>query len=230
MEPRVTRSLGLLLAILCLALPACEEDPARSVKIATRAPVAAESRGATPFGGAPLAGLPPGTPPGTPWHLDVCSGEPEPPQGPSTLRATGPCAFEHRAATNCESAGDDFIVAITRKTAGNATLVVFLNVERYRGPGSYENAEMFVAVQDGTSLYRWWGDTVNATVGPDEAFVTLTSARLEAEPLHMDCVRVIGPETNYLYDCEKLSNERTAVDNTFEDISGTLVCETKKDG
>ncbi len=222
------RSSTLLLAILCLAAPACEDDPARSVKIATRPPVAAEPIAALPGGaGTPAQGTPP---PGTPWHLDVCSSDPEPAQGPSTLRATGPCAFEHRGAMNCESAADDFIVALTRKTASNATLVVFLNVERYHGPGSYESAEMFVAVQDGTTLYRWWGDTVTATVGPDEAFVSLTNARLDAEPLHMDCVRVIGPATNYLYDCEKTSAERTAVDETTEVLSGTLVCETKKNG
>ena len=247
----MTRSSALI--IVCLAALACEDDPARAVKIAARPPAVAASAVKSPGAVTPpdAATLPDGSEPSRPegparsvdtaarppaaggaaarsagsgWHPEACPPPAETSSGPGSLSVTGPCAFEHRAPVSCESTPDDFIVAMTRKAARDATLVVYLNVEKYHGPGKYDGAQMFVAVQDGTSLYRWSSDTLDATVGPGEAFVSLSRARLEAEPLLVDCSRTIGPSTNYQYQCEGRSSGKTDIESTFEVVSGRLSC------
>jgi hypothetical protein len=156
-------------------------------------------------------------------------GCPPPPEqqsvGPSSLTATGPCAFEQRAAATCESSIDDFVVALTRKANNGATLVLHVNFEHYHGPGTYDDARMFVAVQDGKSLSRWSNDRARITVGPDEAFVVLPDTRLAAEPMFVDCSRVIGPDTNYQPNCAGQTSAKTPLEGTIEVVSGKLQCE-----
>ena len=125
-------------------------------------------------------------------RLDFCPPPAEDSTGPSHLIANGPCGFEHRGAASCESLPDDFIVALTRKALHGSTLVIFLNVERYHGPGAYDGAQMFETVQSGTGIHRWSSDSVHATVGPGEAFVTFPETRLEEEPMLMGCTALIG--------------------------------------
>jgi hypothetical protein len=96
--------------------------------------------------------------------------------------ATGACAFRHQGAVNCTSLEDDFILETSRPSARQSTLIIYLNVETYHGPGNYDEAQMLVSVQDATGLFRWRSDTVLATVGADEKFVDLQSTRLEALP------------------------------------------------
>ena len=45
-----------------------------------------------------------------------------------------------------------------------APQVVYLNVEKYAGPGHYDGAQMFIGVQDSTSINRWSSDDVTVTV------------------------------------------------------------------
>jgi hypothetical protein len=61
-------------------------------------------------------------------------------------------------------------------------------------------------------------------VGPGEAFATISEAKLEAEPMLVDCNRVIGPDTNYQYDCGGRTDEKTPLESTFEVVSGKLQC------
>ena len=97
--------------------------------------------------------------------------------------------------------------------------MVYINVEKYEGPGTYDGAEVFVGVQDKTSIYRWSGDGIAITVGPGEEFVVLPRTRLEAEPAFVDCT---GPMTNF--QCEGRGGVEALL-TTTEVVSGTLWCE-----
>jgi hypothetical protein len=158
-----------------------------------------------------------------PWSLQACPPPPEDSPGPSSLAVSGPCAFSHVGAVSCASTGDDFIVAASRKAAGGATLVLYINVEKYRGPGTYVGTQMFVAVQDGKSIYRWSNDNGRVTVGADEKFVAMPTIRLAGEPLHIDCSRQIEPATNYQFQCEGTA-DAAAMEQSVEEVSGVLRC------
>jgi hypothetical protein len=218
MEAGVTRA-SVIAIVACLAAVACDEDPACSVKVASRPPGTAVS----------VVG-----PPGTvatarnaEWRPESCPPPPEDSPGRSALVVTGPCAFEHRGAVSCESTRDDFIIAATRKAAHGATLVIYVNVEKYAGPGSYNGAQMFVEVEDGTSIYRWSNDNFPITVGRGEEFAVLPATRLDAEPLLVNCSGQVGPQSNWLYDCKGVGGS-TPIEGTTEVVSGTLWCDQKK--
>lgn len=201
----------------CVLLAACSDDPARSVKILSRPPAPVTTTEApTPAAAAPDRNRLP----------DFCP-PPDDAPGPGSFRVGGPCAFRHRPRVSCQSLADDFIVAIPRKAKNGASLVVYLNVEHYSGPGDYDGAQLFVAVQSGTSIYRWSSDAVHAVVGAKEAFVTLPETRLDQEALRVQCSRLIGPESNYQYQCAASSEANLALDNAAEIASGTLVCEAQ---
>jgi len=144
--------------------------------------------------------------------------------GPSSLIGEGPCQFEQKAQVSCEGSKDDFYAAFTRTAKNGATLVTYINVENYHGPGEYEGAQMFVALQSGTSIVRWSSDTVHATVGADEAFVDLPTTRLDAEPMLLDCSRLISASTNYQYQCAVRSATTSEIMNAPEVVSGKLQC------
>lgn len=217
-----------LVVIACLGTIGCSEDPARSVKIAAR-PQHPAAASAAPVSTTHIAKVskPPRIPdPG--WHPDFCPPPAEGSEGPSTLSASGPCEFEHRSAVSCESIGDDFIVALTRKARNGATLVVYLNVEQYHGPGTYDGGQMFIAVEGGSTIYRWSSDAVKTTVGAGEAFAELPSTRLEGEAMLLGCTSMIGPSTNYQYQCDPARDAPLAIDKTVEIVSGKLQCRQVK--
>ncbi len=252
-----------LLLAACLAAPACEEDPARSVKIVAR-PAAAAQRAEAPSGAAsqaaapavlssqppaPASGAATASPPravaGPPkeaakpphearaeakpeeaaaaatWRPPGCPPPPEASSGPSSFTVSGPCAFEHRTEVACEALEDDFLVTLTRKAAGGGTLMVFINVEFYKGPGDYTGAQIFVGLQDKKNMYRWSTDTMKATVGKGEQFITMPETRLEWEPAYLDCT---GPMTNYQCGGRGAMSDLPI---TTELISGTLRCQPK---
>ncbi len=153
--------------VACLALAACERDPASNVKIIAR-PSAASGSQTTPIQ--------------PPFRPEQCVLAPEDTAGSSNLVANGPCSFHHEGDLRCRRSIDDFYVALLRKAPGEATLAVYINVETYKGPGHYDNAQMFLTVQDGMSYYHWSSDSVRITVGPREQWVDLPTVHLEAEP------------------------------------------------
>jgi hypothetical protein len=233
---------GALVLVLCLTALACDEDPANKIKIVARPPLSSRIINATPEpteltpnteasrpgetvsraqAASGLAARPTGAGLASrtaQWRPVGCPPPHENSPGPSSLTVSGPCTFEHRAAVSCESMHDDFILTASREAARGATLMVYINVEKYKGPGSYENAEMFVGVQDETSIYRWSSDRVSITIGPDEAFAILPATRLDAEPLLVDCT---GPQTNY--QCGGRS-DTSPINGTTEVVAGTLRC------
>jgi hypothetical protein len=202
METDVTRwplaavALGGLIALAHAAEPANPSD---------------KSRGATP------AAAHPGE--REPWRK-ACPPPAEASRGPSTFKATGPCAFEHTGTFACEGLADDFYVSTTRKAANGATLTVYINVEKYHGPGDYTAAQMWIGVQDKTFIYRWSSDNLDITVGPGEAYAVLPSSKLDAEPVLVDCT---GPMTNY--QCSGRGESELFL-ATAEVVSGTLRCDT----
>ena len=190
----------------CLLAAGCDEDPASAVRIIARPAVTSVVPTRTP-----LARV-------GEWHPEACPPPPEEAPGPSTLTVTGPCAFEHHGTVSCEANGDDFLITLTRPATGGATLMIYINVEGYHGPDSYEGAQMFMGVQDRTLIYRWSSDTLSITVGPDEAFAVLPTSRIEAEPLLINCS---GPMTNY--DCSG-RGDMPLLEASTEVLSGTLRC------
>jgi hypothetical protein len=197
-------------------LAACSDDPARSVKIISQ----------------PLAPVTVYTPPRGPERNlipEFCP-PPEDSHGPGTFAAKGPCAFQQRVPVNCEALADDFIVAVPRQAKNGAMLVLYVNVEHYHGPGVYDGAQLFVAVEGGTNIYRWSSDEVRATVGPNEAFVTVARTRLDQEPMHVVCSRLIGPESNYTYQCAASSRVNLDIDSASEIVSGRLSCLSRQGG
>jgi hypothetical protein len=109
-------------------------------------------------------------------------------------------------------------MSVSRPAEGGASLVLYINVEHYKGPGNYEGAEMFVGLQDATTIYRWSSDQVPITVGPQEEYAILPTTRLEAEPLLVDCK---GPQTNY--QCGG-RNEAAPINGTVQVVAGKMQC------
>lgn len=199
------------MSALCVLLAGCGEDPAKSVKIA------AENSGPVTVAYTSPKG------PDRDLLADYCPPEQDA-AGPGTLAVTGPCAFRVRQPVHCEVMGDDMIVAVARKARNAATAVFYLNVENYHGPGEYDGAQVFVAVESGQYIYRWSNDEVHATVGPKEAFVRLPVTKLDQEPMHIGCSKLIGPQSNYQYECAASSNGNLQRSPAVQVLSGTIEC------
>jgi hypothetical protein len=195
--------------------PSAERSPpAKKVALAA----AGAAPGAVPSG----AGLPVRE---SGWRPQGCPPPPEDGPGPSSLKATGPCTFQHQGAFTCEGMVDDLYISMSRKAANGATLMAFINVEQYKGPGHYKGAQMFVGIQDKSSIYRWSSDEVEITVGPDEEYAIVPTTKLEAEPVLVDCT---GPMDNY--QCSG-RGDAAGLLGTVTVVSGKLQCEgggTKK--
>jgi len=231
--------LGSALALLAgVAAAGCDRDPARSVKVIDRPstrsaalaePTPASDAGTNATAAAGALPLSPVVAPATAtpaasvtpaFRLGACPPLPEDDAGPSTMALDGPCTFRHRAAASCESLGDDFIMVATRPAQDGATAMIYVNVEKYTGPGKYTDAQMFVGVQDKVNIWRWSSDNVNITVGKDEAFAEMPRTRLLAEPVLVNCT---GPMTNYQCDGR---GEVSAFERSVEMVSGRLQCES----
>ena len=203
----------MMLVLLSCLTAACDEDPARKIQIVARPPSPVDIAKSSPE---PTIAPPEKSKPE--WHPAGCPPPPESSPGPSTLKVSGPCTFEHRATFACESIHDDFIVSATHEAAGGASLMVYINVEHYNGPGTYEGAEMFVGLQDATTIHRWSSDQVSITVGPEEEYAVLPATPLEAEPLLVDCS---GPQANY--QCSG-RNDTAPINGTVQMVAGKMQC------
>jgi len=182
---------------VCVLMVACEEDPARKVKVdshpATVPPPVVTSVVTNPPDDPSLAD--------PKKLLEFCPSSDARVLDPDVFTATGPCGRQQREPVLCNSLQDDFMVAFTRKMEHDANLVVYMNVEFYHGPGSYNHVEMFETLQTGSNMYRWSNDAGQATVGPDEAYIAFPKVELEAEPMLFNCENKLGPATNYQFQC-----------------------------
>ena len=158
------------LAVTSLLAAACAKDPAGSVRIALD--------GLTDGGVAHGAGRT-----SRPWRPALCPPSPEPPSpAMSHLFFGGACAFEHNGPAHCEVLQDDLYVTLSRAANEGAVVTLYVNVERYQGPGPYEAAEVQLTVQDRGSLFRWSSAGARVTVEPGEASVSFDRLPLSPEP------------------------------------------------
>ncbi len=153
-------------------------------------------------------------------HVPGCPPPPETKKGPSSITATGPCAFELTGEATCSAEYDDLLLEVARPGAKKGTeLMFFINVERYVGPKLYKPPnDMWVSLKDGAKMYRWSTNQYEATVGPGSKYVTFKDVRLEAEPILTGCV---GPQTNYQCDGRDEDNRFMT---TTAIVSGTIYC------
>ncbi|HXM56047.1 MAG TPA: hypothetical protein VOB72_11710 [Candidatus Dormibacteraeota bacterium] len=93
----------------------------------------------------------------------------------------GPCAYHEAGGAYCHAAGDDFYVVVQRPLPAGRTLDLYLDVEFYKGPGAYRDAQMLLLIQEGTTLYTWSNFRTNVTVLPGEAGVRLDRTELTPE-------------------------------------------------
>ena len=162
-----------VLMLVCLTLLGCDADPASKVKIIARPTLPP---------GSPPSAANPAAPAFIPFRPELCAVRPEPKAGSSRFVLEGPCAFRHQGNVRCRDVLDDFHTVFLRHGPGDATVSMYLNIEFYKGTGSYDGGQMFVTVQTGSSYYHWGSDSVRTTIGPGLRYVDIQETRLEAEP------------------------------------------------
>lgn len=169
LEARMRRASWFLLAIGCgLALVGCGVEAPNGIVVTPEPSVT---------GIGPLPGVPA-------WSPANCPPIPET-SAPkrSNLMFSGTCAFTHTGALTCQASGDDFYIAMKRTLPGGIPLDLYINVERYHGPDTYTgNAQVFMYVQDGQGLFRWYNFQATLMVGPNAASATLPRLDLLPEP------------------------------------------------
>ncbi len=150
--------------------PACEKDPAASVRIALNGLV----DGGVAHGGERTR---------RPWRPSLCPPLPEAQApAPSHLAFGGACAFDHASPVHCEVSQDDMYLTFSRPANEGAVVTLYVNVERYQGPGVYEAAEVLLTVRDRTALFRWSGTSPHVTIEAGETAVRFERAALSPEP------------------------------------------------
>lgn len=170
-----------LLAAGCAVLAACDADPARSVQIIARPAPSAEEAARPAPGAYAVAAT---------WQPEACP-PPESSQGEGTFVATGACAFAQTGPVSCIARGDDFFIDLTRPAGHGASLRMFGNVERYKGPGTYQGNSLLVSVRTADAVFPWNGGELKMTVGEGERFVVVEPASLlpgfmrGAGPMHV---------------------------------------------
>src|SRR5262249_46236630 len=134
------------------------------------------------------------------WVSGTCDPVPEPDRAASfsDLAFSGECAFHQTGPAQCHGREDDFYLVAHRDLEGARQLTLYVNVERYSGPGVYENdAQVHVMIKDGESLYRWSAFRTSVSLGANPGglsvsglshasstvtVVTLPTVDLAAEP------------------------------------------------
>jgi hypothetical protein len=231
-----------IVAGACLIAAACDEDPARSMKIVPR-PAAVSPAAVSP---APL-GVAAISPAAT--RLAEASpraaGAPETRAARSSATAARPSGtgasrssaeVEPPAATDWRQPGcppppeaspglSDFTAAgpcafkhrgvVACEALGDDFLVT---LTRKAGGAT----QIYLGLQDKFNIYRWSSDKLNITVGSGQQSVTFPATSLEAEPLFTNCT---GPITNF--QCQGRQFEADFL-KTREVVSGTLRCGTQE--
>jgi hypothetical protein len=165
-----------LLAVAIVALTAAGLGTAARLGVfqARTAPVGdsgldPEGRGGGAAGGSPLpsGACPPAPAPGGAEASD--------------FSFAGPCALRETGRAYCNATADDFYVVVQRPLPAGRTLDLYLDVEFYKGPGAYRDAQALLIVQEGTTLYTWSNFRANVTVLPRESGVRLERTDLSPE-------------------------------------------------
>jgi len=173
--------------LLTLVLSACGEDaPIQrlTIPVATASPVATipSPSQPAPADSTPLPAPPPTHPP-VPVECSPPSAEPASAPRGSDLVFSGACSFTESGKVSCSTQPDDFLFQFSRDTPDGPKLYLQLNVEFYKGPGSYpQNVHVLVEIPDNGTLYEW--DTLNAaaTVDPGGRSGSLDNVTLPPDP------------------------------------------------
>ena len=153
------------------------------------------------------------------WHPAACPPSAAAAQGASSLKVSGPCAFEYTGQADCFAEFDDLTLSATRNAKNGAELMVYLNVERYVGAGRYKAPnDLFVSLKDKNRIYRWSGNDFEVTVGPGSKTVTVHHALLTPE---LPLVGCSGPQTNY--QCDGRGDDPGHMASVTM-VSGTISC------
>jgi len=114
--------------------------------------------------------------------LAGCSPLPES-AGPtaSNLRFQGPCTFTENQAVQCVNKIDDYYAYVNRQLPDYGQLSALINVERYKGPGTYtKNSVVFLQVSHNGVLYEWKQDSATLTVVDNGNKVIVAGASVPA--------------------------------------------------
>jgi hypothetical protein len=157
------------MALGCVALPGCDEDPARSVKIIARPAASMKAKPARQALSVPIPT----------WQPEFCPPPPEPTRGAGTFVAKGACNFEQTTPVDCTALNDDFLLSANRPARQGAEVSIFVNVEGYHGPDKYDYVQFHVSVNHPKGPFRWRSLVLLATVGEGERFLQVEPTRLE---------------------------------------------------
>lgn len=119
------------------------------------------------------------------WDPAFCDTAPEKERGASfsELAVTGTCNFQFTGSALCNARGDDYYAILRRKLRDGNELSIYINVEYYTGPGTYDRkVEMLALVRRGQALYRWSNTQATVTVAESAMALELTPTILNAEP------------------------------------------------
>jgi hypothetical protein len=117
-----------------------------------------------------------------PWDPAYCEPQPEKERRASfsELAVTGTCNFEYHDAAVCNARGDDFYAVVRRRLADGNELELYINVEYYTGPGTYDRKVEFLALlRRGTSLYRWSNNQATVTLGTGQGGLSTSDKMAE---------------------------------------------------
>lgn len=165
-------------------------------------------------------------PPGVgrePWDPALCDVAPEADKSASfgDLTFTGACPFHHRGPATCRGREDDYYAVIRRKLADGSSVELFLNVEFFTGPGTYEKkAELLVLIRRGQSLYRWSNMQGTATLGYAEGGVSAQGKHTEQASSPTPTLVTLSPT--------ELAAEPGTPTRGVIGVSGTIGCVLKK--
>lgn len=198
-------------------LAACSSDPASAVKLPPKVAVKSKIPEAKPVS---VTFIPNQSDIDEQWFAETCPGQAG--SASADFVATGPCPFQQAEPVSCEVQPDDVIIGLVHKGT-HGDLAFYLNVENYHGPGEYGGTQVFLALQGKHSIFRWSNDEVHAIVGPDESFVQVRSATLVPEPSLLACSQMIGPQSNFQFQCSQRGGTHL-MEGRPVTISGTLHC------
>jgi len=101
----------------------------------------------------------------------------------SDLRFAGPCSFTETAPVQCVDKVDDYYAYVTRQLPDYGQLSALINVERYKGPGTYtKNSVVFLQVSRNGTLYEWKQEAATLTVADKGTKVVVDAASVPAVP------------------------------------------------
>jgi hypothetical protein len=158
---------GLLCCALAGLLGSCGEDaPISRLDIPQPSAAAPSAVAPRATGGATALPAPPPTHPPVPVECSPPSPERAGTAQGSHLTFSGVCSFTETGRVACSTQPDDFIFQLTRDTADGPKLYLQVNVEYYKGAGTYpQNVHLIFEIPDGGTIYEW--DTVDAAATVD---------------------------------------------------------------